>query len=142
LATGGVGQAGIPAAFESMNLNSPFTQWLLKWGLSKGGIAVQYLVGLAIGAIAKQHIIPDADLGVIQNGLQSGGTALLAAAYGFLVWWLQHRAKDGVRVLQTQLNASVAPSKKVEVDGLAGNATVQAAAQVTGVPVAVAAYTI
>ena len=116
-----------------MDLNSPFVQWLLKWGLSRGGIAIQYLVGLAIGAIAQQKIFPDNDLETIRTGLESGLTALLALVYGWFVWWLQHRQKDGVRAIQSVAQlAPGAPNPKL--DGIAGNDTIKAVAKAAGVP--------
>lgn len=118
-------------------LNSEFTQTVLKFGLSKSGIAVRWLVGLAIGALAKQHIFPDGNLDEIRMGLESGGMALAAILYGLVEWWLQHRQKDGVRAIQEAINVSAVPVQ-LERDGIAGNSTVAAVAKAAGVPAAVA----
>jgi lysozyme family protein len=125
-------------------LNSTFTNWLLKVAVSKGGLVVRWAVGYIIAAIAAKHIVPEGDLTQIQGGLESGGYAVVALAYGGLQWWINERRKDGNKVVQTMLNAQLpsgAPS--VPVDGAIGNKTIAAASVVTSVPVshAIAAVT-
>jgi len=119
-------------------LNSEVVNWILRFALSKSGIAIQWLVALIIGSLAKQNIFPTGDLHEIQLGLTSGFTALAAIAYGFLQWWIQHRQKDGVRAAQAMANVRLSGSGNapLELDGVAGNATVKALAKATSVPVA------
>ena len=118
-----------------MNFNSRFVQWALRWGLSKGGIVVAAGVSWFLTHTGIAHFVSADQLAQIQDGLDAGGMALLACAYA----WLTHRQQAGVKVLQTQLNTSKTPSKSVPVDGVIGNRTLAAAAQVTGVQIEKAA---
>lgn len=118
-------------------LNSSFTQWILKFALSKGGVAVRWIVALIIGAVAKKEIFPEGDLKEIEMGLTSGLMALLAMGYGFFEWWVQHRQKDGVRVIQEMTRMADGPQMP-KVDGIAGNETIKAVAKATGVSAGVA----
>jgi hypothetical protein len=114
-----------------MNLNSPFVQWALKFGLSKAGLLITAAVSWLLTHIGLRAFVSADQLKQIQDGLDAGGMALVALIYA----WLTHRQQAGVKVLQTQLNVSWTPSKTIPVDGVVGNSTLQAAAQVTGVPV-------
>ena len=76
------------------------TEWLLSWAVSRGGVAVNYIVGLIIGAADSHHLVPQHDLTTIQQGLTSGGMALLTLAYAGLQLWIrnQHLAQQGAHI--------------------------------------------
>ena len=110
------------------DINSAITNWILKTALSQGGVAVRWIVGLIISAIASQNIVPKGDLTHIQAGLTQGGMALLLIAYAYLQLWISNRNKAGVKVIQTAVNNALpsgSPMKAV-VDGIAGNQTLAA----------------
>jgi hypothetical protein len=114
-----------------MNLNSAFVQWALRFGLSKAGILVTTGVAWALTHAGLHAFVSADDLKQIQDGLDAGGMALLALIYA----WLVHRQQAGIKVLQTQLNVSELPSTTIPVNGVVGNRTLAASAQITGVTV-------
>ena len=82
-------------------------QWLLSFGLSKGGVLVRCVVGYVIAAVASQHLVPNADLSAIQQGLESGGMALLTLAYAALQLWYHNHQAGQIKAIQTGLNSSL-----------------------------------
>lgn len=115
-------------------LNSPLVNKLLKFGLSKGGIAVTALVAFLIKKFGIDLIVPPENLPEIKSALEAGGLAILACVYA----WITSRQKAGVKAMQSAINASENSPVMVNVDGFAGNATVAAAAKVADVPVNIA----
>lgn len=115
-------------------LNSPLVNKLLKFGLSKSGIAVTALVAFLIKKFGIDQIVPPDNLPEIKGALEAGGLAILACVYA----WFASRQKAGVKVMQSAINASENNPVTVNVDGVAGNATVAAQAKIADVPVNVA----
>jgi hypothetical protein len=112
-------------------LNSSFVNFLMKFGLSKGGMAVTFaatwMAAHIIGWLGLKLAVAPEDLARMQTGIETGlttfGMAMLAAFYA----WLNDRQKRGVAVLQTMHNTE-SPGQPVQVDGIAGNKTVGAVA--------------
>jgi hypothetical protein len=115
-------------------LNSQFTQWALKYGLSKSGILVVAIVAFLLKKFGIDKIVPPENLPELKGALEAGGLAIFAVFYA----WLQSRQSKGVKAMQTAINASENDNVKVAVDGIAGNSTVAAQAKIADVPVSVA----
>ena|ERR1017187_3557428 len=109
-------------------INSDFVNWLIKFALSKGGFLVSAAVTFIIVHLGLPAIVPKDDLAQIQQGLNAGGMALLAAFYA----WISSRHQQGVMALQIAHNEAT-PSNPVVVDGIAGNATVKAVADASNI---------
>lgn len=112
-------------------LNSPLVNKLLRFGLSKSGIFVTAAVAYLITHFGIDKIVPADNLPEIKKGLEAGGFALIAMAYA----WVTSRQKAGVKAIQSAINASENSPVTVKVDGIAGNASVFAAAKVADVPI-------
>ena len=69
---------------------NPMFETILKLLFSKSGVAVRWLVGYLIAAVAAKHVVPDGDLQKIQLSLESGLSALVALGYAGLQLWLNH----------------------------------------------------
>jgi hypothetical protein len=129
-----------------MNLNSPFVQWLLKVGMSKAGpyiaaasawLGVHVITWLGLAAF-----VPADQVAKIQNGISSGvemiALSLMASAYA----WLVHRQSVAVKIFKTQLDSAPVPTPQLDLQsGAVGDATLAAAARITGVSVVEAAQT-
>lgn len=111
-------------------LNSSFTQWALKWGLSKTGIIALAIVGWLISRLNMAAYIcgegiatcPDLD------SFRTWAVSALIAGFTWLMAWLVERQKTGVKALQVMHN-ELSPQQSVPVDGIAGNKTVAAVAK-------------
>jgi lysozyme family protein len=76
------------------------------------------------------HIIPGGDLSQISVSLTSGASAVVALAYALLQFWLNKRSADGVNTVKAMLNQS--GGKQLKLNGVIGNATVEAASKLSG----------
>jgi len=114
---------------------NPVAAKLLPWLLSKGGIAIRYVTGLIIGKIAADHVVPSHSLETIQDGLERGGYALLAIAYGYLQLWIHNHQTANATALQRSLNSANKNLPPIKEDGWIGNETIQAFTDRTGIEV-------
>lgn len=113
-------------------INSPFVNTLLKWGMSRSGILVTSAVAYVIAQLGLPALLgPDAT-DEVRKGLEAGGYALVAIIYA----WLAHRMKNGVRVMQAQMNESDTRTTELKLDGIPGNSTIAQSVKVTDVSVA------
>lgn len=102
-------------------LNSDAVNFLIKFALSKSGFAVSAVVTWVIVHLGLPNIIPADALAHITAGLDAGGIAIISIFYA----WITYRQNKGVKALQIAHNMTSSHSH-VEVDGIAGNATVKA----------------
>jgi hypothetical protein len=130
---------------DSNLLNSPLAQWVLKYALSKCGVVVAagatQLASHIVVWAGLASFISSEQLTQIQGGLEKGalmfGNALLAAIYA----WVVHRQTKAAIILKTQLDRSDTRTPTLDLkSGALGDATLKAAALVTGVPVGEAAH--
>jgi hypothetical protein len=111
-------------------LNSPIVNWALQWAFSRSGVVVRWGIGYLIAWVAGLHIIPGGDLSQISVSLTSGASAVVALAYALLQFWLNKRSADGVNTVKAMLNQS--GGKQLKLNGVIGNATVEAASKLSG----------
>lgn len=111
-------------------LNSPLTQWLLKWGLSKTGMIALAIIGWLTTRLNLATIVCGEGIPTCENldSFRTWAVTSLIALFTWFIGWLIERQKTGVKVLQVMHN-ELSPAEPVPVDGLAGNKTVAAIAK-------------
>lgn len=103
---------------------------LLAFALSKAGSAVRAGAGWIIAAVAATHCVPDHDLPEIQQGLVSGGMALLALLYAWVQHWFYQKRVEQHADAVTQALFTPAPGSLPRPDE-----TIEEFQKRTGLPV-------
>lgn len=120
-----------------MNLKAWVAEKTLPYLLSKGGCAVRWAVGYVIAGVTTMQLIPNADVPVIQQGLTTGGMAVLALLYARLQLWFYQRKEEHHAANVTSALLTPVPSKDptIWVDDMIGDETIEEFTARTGIPV-------
>jgi hypothetical protein len=128
-----------------VNLNSPFVEWALKFGLSKGGVLVTTLAAQLASHIivwcGLAAFVSNDQLVQIQGGIEQGATTFGLAILSCVYAWLVHRQAQVGNVMKQQLGISsrIDRSHLDFSTGIPGNETLKAVAALTGVSIEKAA---